>query len=202
MKTLFLDNSVLKGLAIGAKVGFVFSATYGIVGFIIIEALGNGTYFFQLSLDVLQSVFTTLTTNSFSWGNIAASFMLIGLVFIGLLMVVFYITILAIVPSTFLGGITGFWLGVFTKTASQRFSKNIFVSLCALSCLCVVLLIHGLFKIPLTFSFQGLSSDEFIGGFTSYPFLIGVPSLIYIFTGGWIGLRLYLQTTVKIDEQN
>ena len=196
MRMLFFDNLVRKGLAIGSKAGLIFSAIYAIVGFIIIEALGKGTYFFQW-------VFAVLNASSFSdWGAATTLFEFIGFVFIGLLMIVIYIAVMTIAPSIILGGITGFWLGVFTKTVSQRFSKNIFVLLCALSCLLVVILIHVFFKIPLTLSLQGLSSDKYISGFTSYPFLIGAPSLIYIFTGGWIGLQLYLQTAVKIDEQN
>jgi hypothetical protein len=69
--------------------------------------------------------------------------------------------------------------------------------LCILSCLSIVILFHVLFKIPIVLSSQNLSNDKYIGGFTAYPFLVGIPSLLYIFTGGLVGLRLYTQTTVK-----
>ena len=159
------------GMNLGWKAGLILSLLYVIIGIFIIESLGYGVGFSSLKF-----------YDSFPWGDFFAM----------IFAVIIMILLLAIAPATIIGALTGTYLGILAETTRGRISKYLFVLLCIASCLVVVILIHLLFQIHTTLSFQTSNSDYLsMGIYESYPMYMGIPSVIYILTGGWIGWKLY-----------
>ena len=177
-------NFVREGMKLGWKAGLKLSALYTVLGFFIIELRGQGIGFFD-----------PLEIRTFDWDK----FVLVVPIILGMVIV---ILILAIGPATILGALTGMYLGKLVEIAKERISKYFLVSLCILFCLVIAILIHLFFQIPIVLSFQSPSSDyHSLGVYETYPFSIGIPSIIYILTGGWIGWQLYSKAPIQIDKQ-
>lgn len=169
IKTTAIDFAQV-GTHLGWKAGLILSSMYAILGILVIELLGYGVGFFSVEF-----------YNGFPWVEF------VGLIFATIIT----IAILAIAPATIFGALTGRCLGVLAKTTSEHLSKYLFVLLCVVSCLMVVILIHIMFQVSITLSFQGPPSEYSLGVYESYPFSIGIPSMIYVLTGGWIGWKIY-----------
>jgi hypothetical protein len=164
-------SSLRAGMNLGRKTGLIVSSLYATIGFFVIELLGIGAGF-------SSPYFYTSFPTSFPWG--------------GFIITIIIIMLIAVVPATIIGGLTGACLGVLTEKTRGYISKYHFVLLCVTSCLVVIILIHLLFQIPISLSFE-ISNTEFpsLGIYESYPFCLGIPSVIYIITGGWTGWKLY-----------
>jgi MFS family permease len=169
-------NSARVGMNLGQKTGLILSLLYAAIGFVIIELLGIGAGF-------SSPYFYTSFPASFPWG--------------GFTIVIIIIMLIAVLPATIIGGLTGACLGVLTEKTKGHISKYPFVLLCITSCLVAIILIHLLFQIPVSLSFE-ISNTDFLsfGIYESYPFCLGIPSVIYILTGGWIGWKLYSKAFV------
>jgi hypothetical protein len=109
--------------------------------------------------------------------------------------------IFAIVPATVLGAFTGMYLGQLSTLTRKRISSYAFLSLCISSCFVLVVLFHILFQIPVTFSSEVESSSYSLDIYGGYPFSIGIPSVIYVFTSAWVGSKLYAEGTTQTDGQ-
>jgi hypothetical protein len=169
IKTTAIDFAQV-GTNLGWKAGLILSSMYAILGILVMELLGYGVGFFSFefydgfpSVKFVAAIFATIIT----------------------------IAILAIAPATVIRALTGRCLSVPAKTTSEHLSKYLFILLCVVSCLIVVILIHIMFQVPITLSFQGSLSEYSLGVYESYSFSIGIPSVIYILTGGWIGWKIY-----------
>jgi hypothetical protein len=164
-------NSARVGMNFGRKTGLILSSLYAVIGFFVIELLGYGA-------GLSSPYFYTSFPSSFPW--------------VGFIIVIIIILLIAIAPATIIGALTGACLGVLAEKTRGRISKYPFVLLCFTSCLVAIIFIHLLFQIPLTLSFE-ISNTEFLsfGIYESYLFRLGIPSVIYILTGGWIGWKLY-----------
>ena len=163
-------NTAKEGLKLGRKIGFKVSTLYGIAGFLIIELFGDGI-----------GIFSTFSENLLSIPQI------LWVIF----MVAIIILILAITPATIIGSITGMYMAVLANTKVIHKSKYFFVLLCILFSLIMIILIHTLFQIPITLSFESSPYEFSLGTYGVYPFYIGIPSVIYIFTSGWVGFQIY-----------
>ncbi len=164
------------GVELGCETSLKLSALYAIVGLLVIELLRHGEGFRDL-LDVEASHW---------WSNFA--FIMVATV-IGIL-------VLAIAPAITLGTLTGMFLGGLAAITKRRISKYFFVAFCILSCTAMAILIHLFLKIPVTLSFQNPSANG-MAIYLTYPFHVGVPSIIYILAGGWIGSQLYSKTPIE-----
>ena len=167
-------NLAKEGAKLGSRVSFVVSILYAVVGFYAVELFGEGVGLLSLSSELII------------WGVLSI---------FGIIIAIF---LFAIVPATIIGILTGTCLGIFTKFAQRKqISKYFFVLLCVFFCMVAVIGIHLLFQIPITLSFDPPSHEFSLGTYETYPFLIGIPSIIYIFTGGWIGQQLYSSEFLK-----
>ncbi len=160
-------NFAREGLKLGKKIGFISSIAYAVVGLFAVELFGEGIGFSSLTFESIifwvAFIFVTITS----------------------------ILLLAITPATIIGALTGMCLGMLAKLAQRKhISKYFFVLLCALFCIVAVILIHLLFQIPITLSFEPPSYEFTLGTYDSYPFIIGIPSIIYVFIVGWCGQLL------------
>jgi hypothetical protein len=92
------------------------------------------------------------------------------------------------------------YIGKLVEITKERVSKYIFVSICVLSCLVIAILFHLVFHIPVILSFQYPAAADF-GVYETYPFSIGIPTIIYVLTGGLVSSKLYSMATIKTDKK-
>ena len=167
-----------EGLILGGKTGFILSVLYAIVGMLVIEALGMGM---GLSSSVAPD----------EWGR-----------FIGaILMVLLLILLFVILPATFIGAMTGIFLGYLAKRFVKMMPIHLYLAIAVCFCLVVVIGFHILVGIPIELSFQSSSSPYSSGVYETYPFSIGIPSTIYVLTGIWVGWRLYSKADSQINGE-
>ncbi|MGB8646789.1 MAG: hypothetical protein WCF84_16230 [Anaerolineae bacterium] len=112
-----------------------------------------------------------------------------------------FIFIFAIGPAMLYGTITGAILEGLANRLQNKFSVHAFIMISILLCLVIAILSHYLFAIQPDFTGKNMiepdDSDSRYGRlletqfFETYPFYIGVPTLIYVIMGGWAGGRLY-----------
>jgi len=167
-----------EGMLLGGKTGLIVSLLYSVV--IVIESVGPG-----LGFSYLPSEFGF-------WGKVVVTIL-------GLIAIVFFTT----VPATIVGGITGMYLGQLAKFLGERsgMSRYLFLAVCVFSCLVGVILFHILFRGPIANSFLGPPFTFSIEGYGRYPILIGIPSVIYIVVGSWVGWKIYSKVGLQRDGQ-
>ena len=180
MPKIKLTKITQQGINLGWKAGLWCSAFYAVLAFLIVEMLDLGIGFLRLAFNLDKFVVTIFELSLIS----IAAF------------------VFAIIPSAILGALTGMCLGKFAEIARERISKYWFTLICVLSCFVIVTLIHLIFQIPVTLSFHLPFDSLFIGIYETYPVYIGIPSVIYILTGGWIGWKLYSNVSVYVDNQD
>ena len=113
------------------------------------------------------------------------------------------IFILGIAPATVFGILTGIILGLFAANLKRYFSRLSFAVFSIAICVLLVGLFHLVFGVQIVLSFQTVPvSPSYLsaGIYETYPFYIGIPTIIYILTGGWAGWELYPKET--IGEKN
>ncbi len=181
------QSLVSPGAKLGLRAGLRLSIAYAIVGVFVEEIARQLPGINPLSLI----------------GAIGGSFVLV-------LVSSPIIFLFAIVPAILYGLFTGALLGKMAELMKNALARPVFAGFSLLICSVIVLASHEFFQLNVSFSFvQSISltpghSVISLGGdvislvpapFDSYPFYIGIPSLIYILTGGWAGWRLYDHTT-------
>jgi hypothetical protein len=173
---------VHKGMELGSRAGFRLSTVYAISGI-----------FLVFLVEVLK-----YGVGDFDWYKLIQG---APIIFIA----AFLILLVAVGPATILGILTGMLLGNFVEIFIGRISKYFLIFSCALLCMLIAILIHLFFDIPIVFSFQQppTQSPYFsMGVFETYPFYMGIPTILYILAGGWTGWQLYLKSRIHMDEQN
>jgi hypothetical protein len=168
-----------EGITLGWKAGLKCSTFYAVSAFLIIESIDQGIGFLRLASNLDKLVVTIFELAVISIAT----------------------TLVAITPATILGALTGMCLGKFAEIANERISKYLFTLLCVLFCLTAAILIHLFFQIPITLSYHLPFDNLFIGIYETYPVSIGIPSVIYILTGGWVGWKLYSKASAQVDIQ-
>jgi len=182
-------NFVHEGMELGSKAGFRLSLLYAISGIFLtflVEEFVNGVGFLDW-----QGIGT------FDWYkfiSVASMFFLVA----------FVILFVAIGPATILGILTGMLLGKFVEIFIERISKYFLVFSCVLLCIMIAILIHLFFDIHMVFSFQQPSTTQShyfsMGIYETYPFYMGIPTILYVLAGGWTGWQLYLKSLSQMDE--
>jgi hypothetical protein len=167
------------GLILGGKTGFILSVLYAVVGILVIEALGKGMGL--LSSPVAPD----------EWGE-----------FIGRqLMLVMLILLFYILPAMFIGAMTGMFLGYLAKRFVKMMPIQLYLAIAVGFCLVIAIGVHILVGIPIELSFQSSSSPYSSNVYETYLFSIGIPSMIYVLTGIWVGWRLHSDADSQINEE-
>lgn len=181
-------NFVHEGMELGCKAGFRLSTLYAISAILFIGIFGGG-----------GELLNWLTSVSFSWHRFIHTIPLL----IGVAFIIFFV---AIGPATVLGTLTGMMLGKFANIFIGRMSKYFLAFSCALLSTMIAILIHLFFDIQIGFSFQQspIAESNYLsmGIFETYPFYMGIPTILYIFAGGWTGWQLYLKSLVQMGKEN
>jgi len=182
-------NFVHEGMDLGSKAGFRLSLLYAISGIFLTflaEVFRYGVGFLNW-----QGI------ESFDWSQLIFAVS-------ALLGVAFLIFFVAIGPATILGILTGMLLGKFAEIFKRRISKYFLIFSSALLCIIIAVLIHLFFDINIVFSFQQPPTTEShyfsMGIYETYPFYMGIPTILYILAGGWTGWQLYLKSLSQMDE--
>jgi hypothetical protein len=152
-----------------------------VVGLVVAEFLGQGIGF------------SSLPSEAENWEQ----FVIIIVTIITMILFV------AIIPATIIGAMTGMYFGQLAKLIGEIMPRHLFLALCVSSCLVVIILFHIWLKIPITLSFQSPDSISFpsIGVYGTYPFFIGIPSVIYALTGIWFGWKFHSKVGIQRIEQ-
>lgn len=156
-------ESVLSiGADLGGKLGFLLSIFYSLAGLLFELLIKNVTG------DSITSLFLM---------NILIVFFLVSL------------------PSTILGIITGLVIGLLSKLLSNRLSIKNFIILSSIVCTAIIIALHWLIFDFSTFWRTAIMQESYFEFgmriIDKYYYLFGLPSLIYIVSGGWVGKRLY-----------
>ena len=104
-----------------------------------------------------------------------------------------------------IGTLTGMVFGIITEIVNTRISQLMCVIFGVLICAMLAILFHLIFGIQVGFSFENTKiapSGLSAGIYETYPFGIGIPTIIYILTGGWANWRFYSKIILQKMEQN
>jgi hypothetical protein len=94
--------------------------------------------------------------------------------------------VIGILPATFLGGITGWLLGWALERRGESLTRGQFALMSMGICFVIALFVNVVLVMAGWTQAEG-AADFFSG----YLLLLGVPSLIYVAVGAWVGMRLY-----------
>lgn len=157
-----INTSVIwESAKLGSKFGLILSSIYGIVGMLIFIVPPSIN---EMGIKVIP---------------IIAVF-------------IFYIFLLAILPSTIIGLLTGIIIGRIVEFKfTKMFSKATFLLASIVVCGLIAALIHILFDVKIVLSFEPPSGPYSLGYIQTYPFLFGIPTIIYILAGGWFGWKIH-----------
>ena len=169
-----------EGLGLGAATSLRVSLLYLTAGLLVMEFLGRGLGSLPPPVDYGFWYDAVLT-----------------------ILAVMFIYLFTIPPTTILGAMTGLYFGKLAKFVGERMrmSRYLFLMLSVSSCLLGVLLFHLLFRGPIASVFQSTNEMFSIGIYGTYPFMVGIPSLIYILMGSWIGWKLYSKVGIQRDGE-
>ena len=165
-------NIISETVKLGFKVGLLLSTAYAIAAifiFIVIPIVRDIRIFSTTNLTDLKIVLQ-LT-----------------------IFVVISTIIMAILPSSIIGMLTGAIIGEIAESRfARKNSKFVFILMSLMICFLVTLFVHILFRIKIVLSFEPLVNSYYsLGPLESYPFLFGIPTIIYIIAGGWFGWKIY-----------
>jgi hypothetical protein len=160
-----LDRPIWFSVILGLKLSIILSITYAFFGVFIVENFTrNGTDIFGNFLHFL-----------FTWA--------LGSPFIFLA---------AILPAVIYGVFTSLLLALLIGKFKHLFSSITSILLGIAFCAVITALTHFIFSIPVVLSFANTSTDYMsFGVYETYPFFIGIPSIIYTLAGGWASWRIY-----------
>jgi len=102
------------------------------------------------------------------------------------------IVLVAIFPSIIIGFMTGRIIyAVAESKFTNFFSRVSFAFTSMLICGLIALLIYTFFGIKIDLSFEAPINYLSFGFLQTYPFVLGMPTIIYILAGGWFGWNIY-----------
>jgi hypothetical protein len=107
---------------------------------------------------------------------------------------VFIALLIAVLPSVFIGLVTGVAIITIAEDFAQKTSKAVFTVISMATCSLIAILIHIIFRIKVSLSFE---SHNMLGFFETYLFLFGIPTIIYILAGGWFGWKIHSKFTTS-----
>jgi hypothetical protein len=168
------------GAKFGLKLGLLLSTTYAILGIFIVEAFVHTSSVEPSPAPAPKNFLMYLT-----------------ILILGLLLLIY---LLAILPAVIYGTITGYVLGILISNFKHRFSSFMFLLLGVTLCVVTTTLSYTILNIKVTLSFETPPALYMSGGiYESYPFYIGIPSLIYILSGGFASWHIFKK--FKIEGQ-
>lgn len=100
--------------------------------------------------------------------------------------------LIALVAIAFLGTLTGGLIGELWTRIGQRLDGRVFALLSLILCVSIVVGFHVIYQIQVNFFIPAVLNDsgwysDTVGLLVSYPFWVGVPSLLYLAAGAWGG---------------
>jgi hypothetical protein len=105
------------------------------------------------------------------------------------------IFLFGILPATFLGTFTGTILGLLIGILKDRISQLSSVAIGILTCIVLATLFHIIFGIKVVLSFQPPPYSS-MSVYETYPFLFGIPAIIYVFAGGCVSWYIYARISL------
>ena len=171
LKPSVLDKPMWFSIILGLKLSIILSITYAFFGVFIVENFTkNGT-------DILGNFLNFL----FMWA--------LGTP---------YIFLAAILPALIYGVFTSLFLALLIIKFKHLFSSITSILLGIAFCAVITALTHFIFNIQVVLSFASTSTDYMsFGVYETYPFFIGIPSIIYTLAGGWASWRIYKKSKVE-----
>jgi hypothetical protein len=103
-----------------------------------------------------------------------------------LLLFLFYGSILGVLPSVALGGITGYLIGKTLDLQGNGLSDYKALSISLFICFAIAVFLNLLAVLPFLNSLSFTSSD-----FRAYFAYLGLPTIIYLLGGSWMSIRAY-----------
>jgi hypothetical protein len=103
--------------------------------------------------------------------------------------------LIGILPATFLGGITGWMLGWVLERRGESLTRGQFALMSMGICFVIAVFVNVVLIMAGWTQAEG-AADFFSG----YLLFLGVPSLIYVAVGGWVGTRLYMRRAALAVE--
>jgi hypothetical protein len=98
----------------------------------------------------------------------------------------------AILPAVIIGVVTGAGLSLLVSHLRERISTTTSFMLGFTFCIGMMVLVHLIFNVEVRFSFVDFSANIVpFGIYGTYPFFIGLPSIIYVLSGGWASYNLF-----------
>ena len=103
------------------------------------------------------------------------------------------ISIWAILPAAIYGILTGFLIGILVRRFQDHFFRITLIMAGIILCAIVAAMSHYILGIHATFDFVNRAIGYGSAGtlYETYPFYIGVPSIIYTLSGGWATWYIY-----------
>jgi len=176
LKPSVLDKPMWFSITLGLKLSLILSITYAFLGVFIVEN------FIRSGTDILGKFLKFL----FIW---ALGSPLIFLV--------------AILPAVIYGVLTSLFLALLIVKFKHLFYSITSILLGVALCATITALTHFIFSIPVVLSFNSMSADyDSFSVYVTYPFFIGIPSIIYTLVGGWASWRIYQKLKVEQIEQS
>jgi len=104
-------------------------------------------------------------------------------------MLPFYL-IMGLMPIVFLSTLTGGLIGELWLHIGRRVGGRVFALLGLILCASIVVGFHAIYRIQVNFFIPAVLNDsgwysDTVGLLVSYPFWVGVPSLLFITAGTW-----------------
>jgi len=155
-------NLLWEGMQLGYQAALILSIGYACLGMLIAEIAGVGLGF-PLWIYIIASPFIFVAAG-----------------------------MLGIALAILLAEFTGLILGILARLLNKRISRFAFVAVCLGVCISLAITLYVIIRTHMAFSIKDFSSgDRFIGIYATYPFWLGIPSVIYILAGGWVSWKLY-----------
>lgn len=103
--------------------------------------------------------------------------------------------LIGILPATFLGGITGWVLGWVLERRGESLTRGQFALLSMGICFVIALFVNVVLVMA-----GWTQAEDAADFFSGYLLFLGVPSLIYVAVGSWVGMRLYMRRAAPGGE--
>lgn len=101
-----------------------------------------------------------------------------------------FFILMALVPITFISTLTGGLIGELWMHIGQRLDGRVFALLGLILCMSIVVGFHVIYQISVNLFIPAVLNDsdwysDTVGLLVSYPFWVGVPSILYVVVGAW-----------------
>jgi len=166
---------ITDGMRLGLKVSLTLAGAYAVLG--IMFEVGRQSWLMQ------ELRFTSLPLVR------AAGMLPFGFLF-------------ALIPTLTLGTVTGGLIGELWRRIGWRANSRVFALLMLVLCALIAAGLHIVFRIEidLTIPKPQLEGSEYwiidgLGALISYPYLLGIPSILYVLAGAWCGYDFWWRQT-------